>query len=98
MTAGDTTATLKIRVSIGGTTMTAGTLAAFNSKGRVLGVATAVARDEQFYLSVTTPLAFDDAAGHEVTFKFDTGSAVVQLAPTYAYRANEIRTIALHGA
>ena len=43
-----------------------------------------------FSLSVTNPKFADASVSDIVTFKFDTGSEVVDLATTYAYLANEI--------
>lgn len=81
---GDTTASLDVTVSIDDLPVTTGTLGAFNSKGAVLGVAS-TSFDRVYSLSVTNPRFVDRSVSDVVTFRFDTGSRIVDLATTYAY-------------
>jgi len=90
---GDTSASLRVTVMIGGAAASPdGTLAAFNSIGDVIGVVT-MAEAGVFSLSVTNPKFADASVSDIVTFKFDTGLEVVDLATTYTYLANEISTV-----
>ena len=90
---GDTSASLRVTVAISGAAASPdGTLAAFNSIGDVIGVVTA-AEAGIFSLSVTNPKFADASVSDIVTFKFDTGSEVVDLATTYTYLANEIAAV-----
>jgi hypothetical protein len=87
---GDTSASLDVSVSINGVAVTSGTLAAFNSNGEVLGVAS-TSLDGVFSLSVSNPRfanSSDKSISETVTFRFDTGSQIVHLATTYVYQAN----------
>ena len=66
--------------------MHTGTLAAFNSNGDVLGVAfAAVGAASAFPLSVTNPQFDDPTVLPVVTFRFDTGTQIVQMATAWTH-------------
>lgn len=93
---GDTTATLTVTVRVDGAAARAGTLGAFGAAGDVLGAVAAAGG--AFRLSVTNPRFADPAdvsVSNAVAFRFDTGTRIVQLEPSYTYVANAISQIVL---
>ena len=92
---GDASASLQVTVNVDGATVQQGTLAAFNSVDKVIGVVSS-AEAGVFSLSVANPqFAGVGSATPVVTFKFDTGSKIVDLATRYTYIANEITSVTI---